>query len=127
MTRRPTAAPATDADAATTDWHVYCLCAAWCGVCTQWRTDFERLAAAHPGLHFTWVDIEDEADTLGDADVETFPTLLVAAGEVPRFFGPVQPQAAPVARLLASLQAHPEGHAPGANARELLQRLQRLS
>ena len=30
-----------------------------------------------------WIDIEDEADWLGEADVEAFPTLGVAAGGPP--------------------------------------------
>ena len=31
---------------------------------------------------------------MGDVDIETFPTLLVAHGGRPLFFGPVQPSAA---------------------------------
>ena len=103
---------------------VYCLCAAWCGVCTQWRAEFDRIAAAHAGLTFAWVDIEDEADLVGDVDVETFPTLLVARGDEPLFFGPVPPQPAGVARLLASLQSAGTSRV-AAPATALLARLQR--
>jgi len=82
---KPTAAPAPH------DWWVICLCAEWCSVCREWRDLFEQLAAAHPQLHFAWVDVEDEAQAMGDVDIETFPTILVTQGDSPRFFGPVQP------------------------------------
>lgn len=107
-------------------WQVYCLCAAWCGVCGQWRSDFAELALAHPALHFSWIDIEDQADVLGEVEVETFPTLLVAQGSAARFFGAVPPHPATVARLLASLQAD-GNQAPDRVSSELLARLQRLS
>jgi thioredoxin 1 len=86
------------------DWSVICLCAQWCGVCREWRGIFEEAAAAHPDVRFAWVDVEDEAQAMGDVDVETFPSLLIAQGTSPRFFGPVQPSAAQVARLVASLK-----------------------
>ena len=31
-------------------WTVSCLCAAWCDVCTEFRTRFDQLAAQHPGM-----------------------------------------------------------------------------
>ena len=83
---------------------VICLCAAWCGTCRDFRPGFERAAAEHPHAVFRWVDIEDEADALGDTDVETFPTLVIAGADgAPRFAGPVLPQPAQIARLLQSL------------------------
>lgn len=88
-------------------WRVICLCAAWCGVCREWTPVFEQLAATHPQVHFAWVDVEDEADAMGDVDIETFPTLLVAHGPRARFFGPVQPSPAQIARLLDSLISSP--------------------
>lgn len=94
--------------AAHDSWHVVCLCAAWCGVCREWGTLFRSLAATHPEVHFAWIDVEDEDDAMGDVEVETFPTLLVAHGSTPLFFGPVAPQAAQVTRLLATLQARAE-------------------
>jgi thiol-disulfide isomerase/thioredoxin len=106
-------------------WQVVCLCAAWCGVCREWTPVFEELAASHPHVRFDWVDIEDEADAMGDVDIETFPTLLVAQGTRARFFGPVQPSAAQVARLLDSLQADaPGGRDAAPEAGALLHRLQ---
>ena len=104
-------------------WRVYSLCAAWCGICGEWRSAFEELSHAHPAVHFAWVDIEDEADTLGEVDVETFPTLLVARGRQPQFFGPVLPSAAQCQRLLGSLQANPARASLPPAVEGLLQRL----
>lgn len=102
-----------------------CLCAEWCGVCREWNGIFEQLAVTHPQVRFDWVDVEDEADAMGDVDIETFPTLLVAQGTQVRFFGPVQPSAVQVARLLDSLLADPRGASGnGAEAGALLHRLQ---
>jgi hypothetical protein len=105
-------------------WWVACLCAEWCGVCREWRPIFEAQARAHAHLRFAWIDVEDEADPMGDVDIETFPSLLVARGDEPLFLGPIPPSGPGFERLLASLQAQPQ-HAPGlpAEARALLQRL----
>jgi thioredoxin-like negative regulator of GroEL len=105
------------------DWWVICLCAQWCGACREWREPFERLAAAHPHLRFAWVDIEDEAQAMGDVDIETFPTMLVTQGDSPRFFGPVQPSAAQLSRLLDSLVNGPAPAKELADAAALLKRL----
>ena len=105
------------------DWWVICLCADWCGVCREWREQYEQLAAAHPDLHFAWVDVEDEDQAMGDVDIETFPTMLVAQGESPRFFGPVQPSAAQLSRLLASLRDGTSGAREQPEAAALLKRL----
>ena len=107
------------------DWQAICLCAAWCGVCREWDGVFQALGNAYPQVRFAWVDVEDEADALGDVDVETFPTLLVARGDEVRFFGPVQPSPTQVARLLDNLLEDPHAtpRTP-AEARALLHRLQ---
>jgi hypothetical protein len=87
-----------------------CLCAAWCRLCDGYalvlQEVVESLAVAHPGLRLRWLDIEDEADLLGEVDVETFPTIVLIdrAGRV-RFAGPVMPQAETLRRLLQSLLA----------------------
>lgn len=109
---------------ATAGWRVVCLCAAWCGVCREWTPVFEQLAATHPQVRFAWVDVEDEAEAMGDVDIETFPTLLIAHGSQARFFGPVQPSLAQVARLLDSLISAPATErAAGPEAGPLLARL----
>ncbi len=85
---------------------VACLCAAWCGSCRDYRPLFDELAAQFAGqADFRWVDIEDEADRLGDLDIENFPTLLIATGDTVHFLGPVAPQAGTAARLIRSALA----------------------
>jgi thioredoxin 1 len=111
------------AEAAPPKWWVICLCAEWCGACREWRGTFSEAAATHPDVHFAWIDIEDEAEAMGDVDVETFPTLLVAQGANPRFFGPVQPSGAQLARLLASLEEGAARLPEPADAAALLARL----
>jgi thioredoxin 1 len=107
-------------------WQVICLCAAWCSACREWRVPFDAAAAAHPKLRFAWVDIEDEADALGEVDVETFPTMLIAHGGQPRFYGPVLPSRGQLDRLLARLMADAGASAVvPAEAAPLLQRLAR--
>ena len=113
-------APSPDA----ADWQVICLCAAWCGTCREWEAPFAEAAAAHPAAAFQWIDIEDQADTIGDVDVETFPTLLVAQRGQVRFFGPVLPSPGQLTRLLHSLESDPRAGTPvAAEARDLLLRL----
>jgi hypothetical protein len=64
---------------------------------------FAQAQARYPLSRFVWLDIEDQADWVGDIDVETFPTLLIADAQGPRFFGPVTPQLQTLSRLLDSL------------------------
>jgi thioredoxin 1 len=108
-------------------WQVICLCAAWCGVCREWDEVFEALGHVFPEASLAWVDVEDEADALGDVDIETFPTLLVAHDGRACFFGPVQPSQSQVARLLDSLLEDPHAaRSVPAEAHSLLHRLQPL-
>ena len=82
---------------------VICLCAAWCGTCRSFQPLFEAAAAAHPALRFHWIDVEDEADLLGDIDVETFPTLVIGNADRVHFAGPMLPQPGQIERLLRTL------------------------
>ncbi len=104
-------------------WQLICLCADWCGTCRGWRDELAAEARRHPGVAFAWVDIEDQADVVGDVDIETFPTLLIAHGGQARFLGPVLPHAAAIGRLLESLRADDRSVALPAEAGPLLQRL----
>jgi thioredoxin 1 len=104
-------------------WQVICLCADWCGTCREWRAPLAQLARAQPSVRFAWVDIEDQSDLVGDVDIETFPTLLIAHGVHARFLGPVLPHAGQVERLLASLQADERATSVSTEAHELLARL----
>jgi thioredoxin 1 len=83
---------------------VVCLCAQWCDVCEQYRSTFAQVQANilvdHPNTRFAWLDIEDEADLLEPLDVENFPTILMATGNTPRFFGVITPQPQTLERLV---------------------------
>lgn len=103
---------------------VVCLCADWCGVCRDYQAVFAQLAAQYPAFRFATLDIEDHADLLGDIDVETFPTLLLADERGMRFFGPLTPQAHSLSRLLDSMQSDSLQSVPHSPAtRQLLQAL----
>jgi thioredoxin 1 len=98
--------------------HVACLCAAWCRLCDGYRPVLEqveaelRAAGATPRWH--WIDIEDDAELVGELDVETFPTIVVCDARQVRFAGPVTPQPERLSRLLRSLllDAGPEAQWP---------------
>jgi len=98
---KPMDAESTAATAPPAFWLVACLCAAWCRTCDEYRVTFDSLAGEFGAkARFVWVDIEDDEDALGDVDVADFPTLLVAAGDEVRFFGPVLPHAQTARQLL---------------------------
>jgi thioredoxin 1 len=84
---------------------IVCLCAAWCRLCDDYAPAFakvlDELEATGPALRRHWIDIEDEAELVGDLDVETFPTLVViGSGGVVRFAGPLTPQPDTLRRVL---------------------------
>jgi thioredoxin 1 len=81
-------------------WFVACLCAAWCDTCCEYRARFDQLAARFPDLAFIWIDIEDQAEVVGDLDIDNFPTLLVQYGDIVSFMGPVLPDLQLAERLL---------------------------
>ena len=83
-------------------WIVACLCAAWCDVCKAYRPQFDALAERHPDKCFLWIDVEDQADMVGDIDIDNFPTLLLQRGESVAFFGSVLPEIAVAGRLINS-------------------------
>ncbi len=86
-------------------WIVACLCAAWCGTCSSYRAAFDALAERHPDKTFAWIDIEDEADVVGDLDVENFPTLLLQRGANVAFFGTMLPDPNVADRLVQAQAA----------------------
>ena len=104
-------------------WWVVCLCAQWCGVCREYRSAFEALARGWPQVRFEWVDVEDEEDVVGDADVETFPTILIADGAAVRFLGAMLPQTRVLARMLQSLQGESGLPRADAQAQALFERI----
>lgn len=93
MNETPSATGADDVCAAV-------LCAAWCRTCDAYAPVLDAVAAEFPGLAHRWIDIEDEADLVGDLDVETFPTVLVFDRRAVRFCGPLTPQPETLRRVL---------------------------
>ena len=87
--------------------HLACLCAAWCRTCEAYEPVLQQVvaqvAAEGQRLQVSWIDIEDEADLVGDFDVETFPTLVVVDAKQVRFAGPVTPESDTLLRLLRAL------------------------
>ncbi|EHR72257.1 Thioredoxin [Burkholderiales bacterium JOSHI_001] len=87
--------------------HIACLCAAWCRTCDAYAPVLQQVAAQLVAdglrLQVSWIDIEDEAELMGDLDVETFPTLVVADAKQVRFAGPVTPEPDTLLRLLRAL------------------------
>jgi hypothetical protein len=105
---------------------VACLCAAWCDTCAAYKGKFDELASLHPDQRFVWIDIEDQADVVGDIDITNFPTLLIQQGGIVGFFGTVQPDLRLADRLLhAQLEkssAEREAEALGSAERQGWQR-----
>jgi thioredoxin 1 len=95
--------------------HIACLCAAWCRTCESYQATFEA-ACAELGLAGRWIDIEDEAELVGELDIETFPTLLIADAQGVRFAGPLTPQPETLKRLL---RAHTADATPARVAPEI--------
>ena len=82
---------------------VVSLCAAWCGACREFRLVFERVAASRPDTAFVWLDIDSDAQVMGEIDVEDFPTLAIYHAGGLQHFGVSLPNERLVARLIASL------------------------
>jgi thiol-disulfide isomerase/thioredoxin len=100
---------------------VACLCAGWCVACKSYAATFAQVAQAHPDVCFTWIDIEDHSDALGDEalDIENFPTLLLLKGQAPQplFLGTVMPHAGTLERMVLAAQT---GSMDGASVRTAL-------
>lgn len=84
-------------------WVIACLCAGWCGSCRDYAVNFAAWAERRPEHHFVWIDIEDQADLVGDLDVDNFPTLLMQQGPTVSFFGTMEPDTRQAERLLQAL------------------------
>ncbi|TAK85327.1 MAG: hypothetical protein EPO20_09835 [Betaproteobacteria bacterium] len=82
---------------------ITCLCALWCDTCEAYREGFFALAAEFPQVRFVWLDIEDNADQVGDIEVENFPTIRITRGEAELFLGPLPPQHEHLKRLIRAL------------------------
>ncbi len=106
---------------------VVCLCADWCGTCREYAQAYAALRASRPDVSFHWIDVEDDADLLGDLDIENFPTLLIGVAGQPVFFGVLLPHIQTLERLVqdaAGLRPLPESR-DSATLRALLAALAR--
>ena len=88
---------------------VICLCAQWCGTCRDYRAGFDELASQFPGVRFSWLDIEEQADDLGDLDIENFPTLYIRRDDSVLFFGTMLPYVSNLRRLIETFEAQTPG------------------
>lgn len=79
---------------------VITLCAQWCGTCREFQPMLERIAAAHPDMLTAWADIEDDAEIVGDVDLDSFPTLAIFRRGEALHFGPSLPLEAVLTRLI---------------------------
>lgn len=91
---------------------VACLCADWCGTCRGYQAQLQAEAQRFPDTAFLWLDVEAEAELVGDLDIETFPCLLVQAEGQVLFFGPVLPGIGALERLLRALHEHGQQPVP---------------
>lgn len=103
---------------------IFCLCAAWCRTCDAYADVFETLSARWPGrARWVWVDVEDQADLLGEVDVENFPSLLVSDAQQVYFYGPVLPHLDVAVRLVERVLAGDVTAPPAGELNALNQRL----
>ncbi len=85
------------------DYTVTCLCAEWCDTCGEYRPGFLEMAKRFPQARFRWLDIEDQADEVGELEVENFPTIRVTRGEEVLFQGTLLPKHEHLRALLEKL------------------------
>jgi hypothetical protein len=82
---------------------VRCLCALWCDTCTAYKGGFLALQERFPQARFVWLDVEDDADEVGELEVENFPTIQVRRGDEQLFYGVMLPHHEHLKRLLEKL------------------------
>lgn len=76
---------------------------------------------------FVWVDVEDDADVVDPIEVDNFPTLLIAVGAEPRFFGVLTPQPQLLERMVQQCAANGDAAlATRADLRALTQRVRAM-
>ena len=85
------------------EFEVTCICALWCDTCAEYRPGFFALAGQFPQAKFRWLDTEDDAEEVGELEVENFPTILVKRGTQTVFYGPQPPSHGILERLLKEL------------------------
>ncbi|MCL2872318.1 MAG: thioredoxin family protein [Betaproteobacteria bacterium] len=86
---------------------VVCLCAEWCAVCRDFKTEYRALAQQQPEILFAYLDIEDDEALIGALDLDDFPTLAVFRGDALVHFGVAKAERDSITRLLRKLDASP--------------------
>ena len=89
------------------EFTVTCLCAEWCDVCREYRPGFEALAQRFPRAAFAWLDVEDDAEEVGEREVENFPTIEVRRGDRQLFYGALLPKPEILEKLLKTILLRP--------------------
>jgi thioredoxin 1 len=107
--------------------NIICLCAEWCGTCSDFRSAFTRMAQQDGTHRFLWLDIEEHEELLDDIEIQEFPTIVIAndQGQV-CFSGPMIPRLETLQRLCIAAQA---GSLRSSDARiweDLVRRVQSL-
>ena len=74
--------------------------------CREYASVFLQLQTEFPGVKFSWIDIEDNADLVDPVEVDNFPTVLLAVDAQVRFFGAVTPHAHTLRRLIQTHQSN---------------------
>ncbi len=106
---------------------VVCLCAQWCGVCREYAATFAQVGERMMPARFVWVDVEDDSDVVDPIEVENFPTILIAVGAEPRFFGMLTPQPQLLERMVRECAAGGDvALAARADLRALTQRVRAM-
>ena len=103
------------------------LCAAWCNTCSEFFDAFEATAKEMPTSTFLWLDVEDDAEVVGDVDVENFPTLAIFEGAAVLHFGVSLPQAGNLSRLVRSIAGQPARIAVDPDVADLGEAIRRWS
>jgi thioredoxin reductase (NADPH) len=86
---------------------VVCLCAEWCTVCRDFKSEYHTLAQQHPEMVFAYLDIEDDETLIGALELDDFPTLAVFRGDTLAHFGVVKAKRDNMASLLRKLSVSP--------------------
>ena len=81
-------------------FRVTCICALWCDTCVEYRPGFDALAAEFPQAEFVWLDTEDDADEVGEREIDNFPTIEIRGREDVLFYGVMLPKHEHLRRLL---------------------------
>lgn len=79
------------------------FCADWCTSCRDFRPHFDSLNTA--ALSKSWIDIERDASSMGEIEIENLPTALVISDdESSWYFGAIPPKIVFLEKLIADIE-----------------------